>query len=361
MHEITSVAAADVAGKKVLVRVDFNVPIKDGVIESDARIRAALPTIKLLLEKGAAKIILLTHLGRPESADDASAKVAPVAARLKELIDSPLIELHENLRFDPREESNDPAFAQELAALGDVYVNEAFSNSHRAHASMVGVPKLLPSFAGLNLLEELAHLAPALTPPKGSLAMIGGAKFETKVPLIQKLLALYSEVLLGGALGNDIIKSRGLPFGDSLISDTPVPIELASNEQLVAPVDAIFAERGSNAERSGAVVDIRTNEGVIDIGPITSKSWADKIAAAPFVLWNGPMGIYEQGYRDGTDVLAAALAKSGVPAVVGGGDTVAALEKQQFDQTKVFISTGGGAMLQYLVDGTLPAIEALKR
>lgn len=360
MQKIISVADAEVSAKRVLLRVDFNVPLKDGKVEDDMRIRAALPTIRLLLEKGASKIIILTHLGRPKDASDTSVCIAPVAAHLHTLIDSPLIEVHENLRFDPREEANDPALAQELAALGDLYVNDAFSNSHRVHASMVGLPKLLPSYAGLNLLEEIAHLTPALTPPQGSIAVIGGAKFETKVPLITKLLPLYSQILLGGALANDVIKARGLPFGNSLVSDTPVPVDIAGDDRLVVPTDAIFASVDANAERSGSVVDIRVGEGIIDIGPVTSKLWADKLAAAPFVLWNGPMGIYEQGYRDGTDALAAALVSSKVPAVVGGGDTVAAVSKQKFDPSKVFISTGGGAMLEFLVDGTLPSIEALK-
>lgn len=360
MQGIRSVADADVAGKRVLLRVDFNVPLREGRVEDDTRIRAALPTIALLLKKGASRISILTHVGRPSGPDDASARVAPIAAHLKTLVDHPAIEVRENLRFDPREEANDPALAAELAKEGDVYVNEAFSNSHRAHTSMVGVPKLLPHYAGLNLMQELAQVSRALTPPKGALALIGGAKFETKLPLIKKLLSLYSEVLLGGALGNDLIKARGLPFGGSLVSETPVPPDVAANERLLIPQDAIFAETSSNAERSGLVVDVRTNEGIIDIGPITSKLWSDKVAQAPFVLWNGPMGIYEQGYRDGTDAIAAALAESHVPAVVGGGDTEAALRKYSFDADKVFVSTGGGAMLQYLADGTLPALEALK-
>lgn len=348
------------AGKRVLVRVDFNVPIKDGVVVSDARIRAALPTIKLLLERGATKVILLTHLGRPKNASDESAKIAPVAAHLKTLLDSPLVELRENLRFDPREEANDPAFAHELAALGDMYVNDAFSNSHRAHASMVGVPALLPSYAGITLTSEIEHLSSALLPPPGSIAIIGGAKFETKIPLIQKLLSLYSEVLLGGALSSSVIKARGLPFGASLISETPVPEDIAANERLQVPDDAVFKQVGSNAERSASVVDIRVNESTIDIGSATAKRWAEKISKAPFVLWNGPVGMYEFGYSDGTDTLAAALTAAGIRAVVGGGDTTAAVEKHAFDSQKVFISTGGGAMLQFLVDGTLPAIEALK-
>lgn len=359
MQEIRSVKDADVAGKRVLLRVDFNVPLKDGAVLNDLRIRAALPTIELLHQKGAASIVILTDIGRPEGVAVEGLRVAPVAAHLRGLTSVPFV-MEENLRFERGEEAGDPAFAKKLSELGDVYVNDAFSNSHRAHASMVLLPKLLPAYAGLRLQQEVEALSQALTPPPGSVALIGGAKFETKAPLITKLLGVYDHMLLGGALANDVIKARGLPFGKSMISELSVPPEIAGNERLEVPSDGIFAERGSNAERSGSIVDIRANEGVIDIGPLTAKAWGERIAKAPFVLWNGPVGIYEQGYSDGTDVLAAALARSGTRAVVGGGDTVAAVSKQKFDPEKVFISTGGGAMLQFLSDGTLPAIEALK-
>ncbi len=358
--EIRSVRDADVAGKRVLMHVDFDVPIKNGAPVDDFRIRAALPTVALLKEKGAKQIVLISKLGRPDGKVVENLRMAPIQKRLGELIDMTGIELRENLRFDPREEANDPEFAKELASLGDVFVNEAFADSHRAHASVVGVPKLLPSYAGLRFEEEVRRLSAALTPPQGSLAMVGGAKFETKEPLIKKLLGTYAEVLLGGALANDLLKARGLPFGRSLISNTSVDPEVAADERLVVPTDAIFAETGSNAERSGSVVDIRANEGIIDIGPLTATAWAEKISKAPFVLWNGPVGIYEQGYSDGTDALAAALAQSGVAAVVGGGDTIAAIHKQRLDPEKVFVSTGGGAMLEFLTAGTLPGIEALK-
>lgn len=358
MQEIKSIKDADVSGKRVLVRVDFNVPLEDGKVLDDLRIRTALPTLELLQQKGAAKIILLAHLGRPDGTVVESLKLGPVEARARELTQVPF-EMHENLRFDPREEANDPEFAKELANLGDVFVNEAFADSHRQHASIVAIPRLLPSFAGLRFEEEVARLRDALTPPKGSVAIIGGAKFETKEPLITKLLDLYETVLLGGALGNDVIKARGLPFGASLVSTLPVPTEIASNNRLLVPTDAIFHEVTSNAERSGLVVDIRANESVIDIGPQTAKQWGDLVTTAPFVLWNGPLGVYEQGYSDGTDAVAKALAAGGAKAVVGGGDTAAALEKQPFDPAKVFVSTGGGAMLDFLTHGTLPAIEAL--
>lgn len=346
------------AGKRVLIRADFNVPLENGVIVDDLRIRTALPTLEHVYAKGAAEIIILAHLGRPEGKVVEPLRLAPIEARLRELTTVPFA-MHENLRFDAREEANDAGFAQELAQLGDVYVNEAFADSHRAHASIVGIPKFIPGYAGLRFIEEVTKLSAALTPPRGALAIVGGAKFETKEPVIAKLLTLYSEVLLGGALGNDLIKARGLPFGASLVSNVSVPVDIAANDRLVVPTDAIFGEMGSNAERSANVVDIRANESIIDIGPQTAALWSEKIKKAPFVLWNGPVGMYENGYADGTNMLAQTLADSKVPAVVGGGDTTAAIEKYHFDPALVFESTGGGAMLQFLVDGTLPGIDAL--
>jgi phosphoglycerate kinase len=359
MQEIKSIKDADVRGKRVLVRADLNVPLVEGAIADDMRIRVAVPTIELLHTNGAAQIIILAHLGRPEGKVVESLKLAPVEARLRELTKAPF-EMHENLRFDPREEANDESFAKELAALGDVYVNEAFSDAHRAHASIVGIPKFLPGYAGLRFVEEVTKLSEALTPPQGAVAVIGGAKFETKLPLIKKLLQSYERVLVGGALGNDFIKARGLPFGQSLISSVGVPPEVASDERVLMPTDAVFAEVGTNAERTGLVVDIRAVESVIDIGPQTRALWSDVVSKSSFVLWNGPLGLYEKGYGDGTDAVAEALVKSDIRAAVGGGDTVAAIEKFKFDPAKVFVSTGGGAMLDFLTAGTLPGIEALK-
>lgn len=360
MPQVKSIKDADVAGKRVLLRADFNAPIQNGAVTDDSRIAAVLPTIALLRQKGAAHITILTHLGRPKAPGDAACDLNPVRERLAQLVgDMAGIELYENLRFNPGEESNDPAFAAQLAALGDIFVNDAFAVSHRAHASVVGLPKLLPSYAGLLMEKEVAGLAPALMPPVGAVAVVGGAKFETKLPLIQKLLGLYGDVLLGGALGNDLIKARGLPFGASMVSTDPVPLEVAMNERLFAPQDAVLSA-GPGAERITIIADIRANERIIDIGPATSTLWAEKIAAAPFVLWNGPMGVYEEGYTRATDALAEALCKSAVRAVVGGGDTVASLQKFTFDPARVFISTGGGAMLDFLTHGTLPGLEALK-
>lgn len=350
------------AGKRVLVRVDFNVPLVEGKVAEggDLRIRVALPLLELLQQKGAAKIVLLAHLGRPEGKVVEGLRMAPVEAHLRSLTSVPF-ELHENLRFDPREERNDPEFAKELAALGDVFVNEAFADSHRAHASICGVPKLLPSYMGLRFEEEVAHLESALTPPAGSIAIVGGSKFETKSPLIKKLLKLYAEVLLGGALANDVLKARGLPVGSSLVSATPVEPEVAEDARLQVPMDAVFGQEGADVERVGGVVDIRQNEQLIDIGPHTAEGWADKLMHAPFVLWNGPMGVYERGFVGGTDALAAALVQTSGRALVGGGDTAAAVQKYNFDTERIFVSTGGGAMLQFLTEGTLPGLDALRQ
>lgn len=373
MPEIKNIRDADVAGKRVLVRVDFNVPLdmtrgKPKILD-DSRIMAALPTLNFLRENGAAKIILLSHLGRPDGKVVEELRMKPVAEKLAELVDTSTIELRENIRFDPREEHNDPAFAQELASLGDVYVNEAFSDSHRMHASIVGVPALLPHYAGLQFEEELKHLYPALTPPAGSIAVIGGAKFETKEPLLAKLVGVYDRVLIGGALANDVLKARGMPIGVSVVSERGIPVALAESEKLFVPSDAVVREAGKNAEREALVNDIRATEQVVDVGPKTIAGWQEEIARAPFVLWNGPVGIYEDGYQDGTDALAEAIAirsNSGQSpqdfhAVIGGGDTLAAFQKSDLKKSdRIFLSTGGGAMLQFLADGTLPGIEVLK-
>lgn len=318
--QVKSVREASVSGKRVLLRVDLNVPIKDARIIDDLRIRAIIPTLEFLHQAGASNIILLTHLGRPEGKVVEELKVAPVEARLRELTKVPF-EIRENLRFDAREESNDEGFAKELAALGDIYVNDAFAVSHRAAASLVAITKFLPSYAGLLIEKELAHLSRALTPPPHSLAIVGGVKFETKAPLIEKLAKVYEKVLVGGAIANEY--------------KNPLP-------NVLLPTDGV-----------------PQLEGMYDIGPETAHAWADMISSAPFVLWNGPLGMYENpAYRAGTDMVAKAVAASS-GAVIGGGDTAAAVATYSFDPEKVFISTGGGAMLEFLVTGTLPALLPL--
>ncbi|OGC85011.1 hypothetical protein A3F55_01335 [Candidatus Adlerbacteria bacterium RIFCSPHIGHO2_12_FULL_53_18] len=358
--ELRSVRDADVAGKRVLVRVNFDTPTKNGAITDGTRLRDVIPTLELLRKREASKIILLTHVGRPGGKMVEALRVALQEQALHQLTKVPF-EVLENLRFDPREEANDQIFAKELGSLGDVFVNEAFSVSHRTQASVVGITKFLPSYAGLRFEEEIQKLSEALTPPKGALAIIGGAKFETKQPLIEKLLSSYSKVLLGGALGNDVIKARGLSVGASLVSNVPVPTAIASEARLEIATDTVVSERDKHVERTALTNDIRAVEAIVDIGPNTARAWAEEITGASFVLWNGPMGIYEDGHTRGTDALAEALAGSPAKAVVGGGDTVAAISKFSFDSARVFISTGGGAMLEFLTKGTLPGIEPLKK
>lgn len=363
MIMLRSVKDADVRGLRIVVRLDLNVPIKDGKVVDDLRIRAVVPTLLSLQERGAQSITLLSHLGRPNGKKDERFSLAPVEARLRELTKVPFT-MHENVRFDPREETNDSEFARELAGLGDIFVNDAFAASHRAHASIVGVAKLLPSFAGLHLEDEVAHLLQALAPEKPSLAIIGGAKFETKEPLLQKLLATYDEVLVGGALGNDLLKARGLPVGASLVAGVIAPTSLAGEVRLLPPVDLIVAGgEGMQAgvARTANTGDVRASEKIVDIGPQTAKIWSEKINHAQFVLWNGPMGIYEEGHTQGTDALAAMITGASCRAIIGGGDTIASIMKHVFDKERVFLSTGGGAMLQFLTDGTLPGIEVLKK
>jgi len=358
MQEIKSVESADVAGKRVVVRVDLDVLQGDAI--QDGRLHAAVPTLRLLKEKGASKITVIGHAGRPHGEVIESFRLAPVEARLRALAPDIEFEVKENLRFDSREEANDPEFAKELAALGDVFVNESFGNAHRAHASTVGITKFLPSYAGLQFAKEVTYIVAARTPPQGSIAVLGGAKFETKRPLIEKLLATYSEVLLGGALGNDVIRARGLPVGNSLVSDEPVPVSIASNDKISTALDAVLKNVDAGAERTALIVDTQDNETIVDIGPGTATAWATKVSEAPFILWNGTMGIYEDGFTIGTDAIARAIAERGMRALVGGGDTVAAIGKIKLDPEKVFVSTGGGSMLELLTNGTLPAIEALK-
>jgi phosphoglycerate kinase len=363
---LKSLKDLDIKGKRVLVRADFNVPLDmEGAYRpvDDSRLRAAVPTLDYLHQAGAAQITIITHIGRPGGNVEEGLRTAPVAEHLRTLTQVPF-ELKENLRFDPREEAADPAFAKELAALGDVYVNEAFPVSHRNDASITELPKLLPSAAGLRFEEEVARLSEALEPPHPALALIGGAKFETKEPLLAKLSEHYDKVLVGGVLGNDLLKSRGWPVGRSLVGSSIAPTALANNAKLIMPEDLTVAREGStpvSGARQANTGDIRAQEMIVDIGPRTIEAWSKEVAAAQFVMWNGPMGWYEHGYRAGTEVLAKALANSGARAVVGGGDTAAALKKVSFDANKVYLSTGGGAMLQFLTDGTLPGIEPLRK
>ncbi len=376
MQEVKIISSAEVRGKRVLLRTSLNVPLLNGAPGDLFRLKAALPTILWLHEHGA-RIVILAHLGSEGATlepivtalssliSGVPVKFFPGAlsaakAEIKKLLDGECLVL-ENVRRNAGEESNDSKLAEAFASLGDIYVNDAFADSHRGHASIIGIPPLLPSYCGFLMAEEIARLSPALTPPPHALAIIGGAKFQTKEPLISKLLSSYEKIFLGGALANDVLKVRGAPIGSSVISSTPIPVELAQNERLVVPVDAVFKDEGANAEREAYINNVHKAEQIDDIGPITAQEWGKEISTAPFILWNGPVGVYELGFVSGTDALAEALTRATGVGVVGGGDTLAALQKFSFDPKRVFLSTGGGAMLAFLTAGTLVGIEALRQ
>ncbi len=376
MPKVVSVTEADVAGKRVLLRTSLNTPIDESGKPADlTRLRAALPTLRLLVERGA-KVVVVGYLGRSgdslEPVVKALSALAPEIpmrffAGLPEEAETEVQALKEgeclvleNIRRHPGEEKNDEALVDALARLADVFVSDAFAEAHRAYASNVGVAKKLPAYIGLLMAQEVARLTPALTPPKRALAVIGGAKFETKEPLLLKLMPIYQHILLGGALANDMLKARGMPVGASMVSSSMVPTALAEEARIFVPTDTVVFDDLEKKSRSAFVADVRATEKIVDLGPRTSVVWSEHIDSAPFVVWNGPVGVYEQGFTVGTDALAKALADSKAQAVVGGGDTLTAVSKFSFDPDRVFLSTGGGAMLEFLTAGTVVGVEALK-
>jgi 3-phosphoglycerate kinase len=374
MKYISDVPAAELKGKRVLVRAGLDVPLdKNGNVADIFRIKAAVKTLKFLAASGA-RTIVLSHIGRkPEETNE------PVARALKtelpmvyiaDLLGSAAkqavavmkdgeVLLLENLRRDEREANNDDGFARELATLGDIYVDDAFSVAHRAHASIVGIPKYLPSYAGILMHDEIEILIRARNPEHPSFAILGGAKFETKSPLIKVLLESYDHLFVTGALANDVFKAKGFPVGASLISkELPTP-EILNNPHFVSPIDVTVEQSDKQASvRKPEAVAI--NDKIVDIGPDTVAEIAPYIAAAKFILWNGPTGLYEDGFISYTHAIADLISKSGAHAVIGGGDTIAVIEESGVTfGPNVFLSTGGGAMLEFLLDGTLPGIEAL--
>ncbi|HQU07849.1 MAG: phosphoglycerate kinase [Parcubacteria group bacterium 21-54-25] len=362
----------------VLVRAPLNEPIENGEIASDFRLRRTLPTIAFLANAGA-RVIVCGHIGR-----DPGETLAPVyralAQRLSHVSFSPesvgpavrekVRALHpgdvlvlENLRRHKGEAMNDPDFAHELAQNADVFVQDAFDTCHRKHASIVGVPALLPSYAGLLLEEEVRELSTARTPQHPALAVIGGAKFATKEPVLTQLLTCYDHVMVGGALANDFLVAKGYALGASLLSGadaTPIKMLLA-NERLVLPQDVIIAAPDANVSsaQSAALDAIPEKEAVLDAGPKTQAALSTLAHTAQTILWNGPLGHYENGFTAGTKALAEAIAASSARSIVGGGDTITAIEELGIGEHFSFISTGGGAMLDFLTHGTLPGIEAL--
>lgn len=388
----------DWAGKRALVRVDFNVPLDDqGQITDDTRIRAALPTIRYLLEHGAS-VVLMSHLGRPKGKPNPKYSLRPVVERLFELlpeakevkkteaITGPAAEaavamlkpgqvlVLENTRFDPREEPNDPAMAAELAKLGDVFVNDAFGTAHRANASTEGVAHYLPAVAGFLMEKELTYIGGALNnPQRPFVTVIGGAKISDKIGVIENLLGKVDALLIGGGMANTFLLAKGLNVGDSLVEPDSVPVAqqlMARAEErgarLLLPVDVVIADAFSaDAQRQVVdVSDIPDGWRVLDIGPKTIEQYSAEIRAARTIIWNGPMGVFElEPFAVGTRAIAQAMAEAaanGAITIVGGGDSVAAVEQAGLADKMSHVSTGGGASLELLEGRVLPGVAALQ-
>ncbi|HEX8947087.1 MAG TPA: phosphoglycerate kinase, partial [Candidatus Paceibacterota bacterium] len=366
------------SGTRVLVRAPLNVPLVNGEVANDFRLRRALPTIEFLANAGA-KVIVCGHIGRaPEETlapvyralgallpqvSFSSEAVGPVAHAAAEALENGGVLVLENLRRYPGEKGNDPAFARELASLADVFVQDAFDTCHREDASIVGVSKLLPSYAGLLLAEEVAALSEARVPERPALAIIGGAKFETKEPVLNALLERYDHVFVGGALANDFLTAKGYAMGASLVSGAHEDSlrALLASDRIVLPSDVVVAASGADASagHTRTVDAIGSDEAALDIGPETAAALATLARSSATILWNGPLGNYENGFTAGTKALAEAIAASSARSIVGGGDTVAAIEALGLADQFSFISTGGGAMLDFLTRGTLPGIAVL--
>ena len=389
MFNKKTVKDIDVKGKKVLVRVDFNVPIKEGKIGDDTRVRAALPTIEYLLKQGAA-VILCSHLGRPKGGPDMAFTLRPVAEHLGKLLGKPVkfaedcvgpkaeaaakdlkpgeVLVLENTRFHPEEEKNDMGLAKQMASLADVYVNDAFGSAHRAHSSTEGVAHFLPAVAGFLMEEEIKYLGQAIeNPKKPFVAILGGAKVSDKIGVIKNLLTKADSVLIGGGMANTFFKAQGYPMADSLVEDEALDtarelLKLGGNK-LRLPVDAVIGDKFDAEAQMKTIPVGPVPDGwrILDIGPETVAAYGKVIAGAGTVVWNGPMGVFEfPKFDEGTFAIAKAIAASKAVSVIGGGDSVSAVQKSGVADKITHISTGGGASLEMLEGLTLPGLAALQ-
>ena len=391
MSNKKTIRDVDVRGKRVFVRVDFNVPLDDGQITDDRRIREALPTIVKLRRQGA-RVILASHLGRPDGKVISGLRLDPVAVRLSELLGAPVrklpdcvgpevaravaemrdgdVVLLENLRFHPEEEANDEQFARALASLADVYVNDAFGTAHRAHASTVGITRFLPAVAGLLMEKELVYLSRILEDPRRPfVAILGGKKVSDKIGVIRNLLTRADMLLIGGAMSYTFLRAKGLSVGASLCEEDKLELARSLMDDAAGrriafrlPDDVMVADRFAEdaARRVVAAAAIPQGWMGMDIGPRTAAAYADVIARAGTVMWNGPMGVFEfPAFAAGTRAVAEAMAGSKAVTIVGGGDSAAAVEQMGLADRMTHISTGGGASLEFLEGKELPGVAAL--